>query len=68
MKTNTQYVVCDGHTIWHSKEQKYYYAGETVDLSHLESASLVAVYATGAIKEKPVEKPIEKKKEVIANE
>ena len=36
-------------TIWHSKDNKYYEPGETVDLSHLDGIGLAAVLNSGAV-------------------
>lgn len=60
---NTQYVVAKGHIVWHSKEEKHYYADEMIDLSHLTPQAVAEVLASGAVVEKPVEKVEVKKKE-----
>ena len=46
---NKIYKVADGHTAWHSKEEKYYVAGQVIDLSHLDELQLAAVLASGVV-------------------
>ena len=50
-KKNTieKYVVTDGHIIWHSMEDRYYYAGELIDLSHLDEKNINVLMASGLI-------------------
>ncbi len=47
-------------TIWHSKDNKYYEPGETVDLSHLDGFALDALLASGAVQavEEKKKKPV----------
>ena len=35
--------------VWHTKENKFYEPGETVDLSHLDGIGLAAVLNSGAV-------------------
>lgn len=44
------YVVAPGKTVWHSKENKYFTEGQTIDLSHLSTAQQAAVLASGAVR------------------
>jgi hypothetical protein len=46
--------------IWHTKDNKYYEPGETVDLSHLDGIGIGALLEAGAI-----ELVDEKKKKVL---
>ncbi len=54
--------------IWHTKENKYYEAGETVDLSHLDGFGITALLNVGAIEPIPVEKEKRKKPETPPKE
>lgn len=47
---SNHYVVAPGKTVWHSKENKYFTEGQTIDLSHLSTAQQAAVLASGAVR------------------
>lgn len=49
-------------TVWHSKEEKYYFKGESIDLSHLKSEQIAQLIEARVI-EKTTKDPVKSGKE-----
>ncbi len=50
-----EYKVAEGRTAWHSKEEKYYYEGEVIPLSHLNDSEIARLIQIGLIVETKTE-------------
>lgn len=46
-----KYIVGTGRVVWHSKQDKYYREGETIDLSHLQAEQVKELLTAGVIVE-----------------
>lgn len=51
----TDYKVSKGQTAWHSKEDKYYYEGDIIPLSHLNDSEIANLIRIGVIVETKTE-------------
>lgn len=58
MANKVTYVVAKDRVVFHSKEERFYYEDEPIDLPHLNASEVAAVLSTGAIVEAKPKKEV----------